>query len=79
MFDSINRSDGISLYDLAAILGAALMVLGTIYGFVLKWGPVICGLAGLLLGAGIGLFLDLTVFGKLRNTSKASSPEVVLM
>ena len=37
--DTIHHSDSVSLLDLAAISGAVFMLFGSIYGFVLKWGP----------------------------------------
>lgn len=58
ILDSIHRADGMSLFDGAMVLGAILMELGVIYGFVLEWGPIIWGLIGLLGGAVIGFLLD---------------------
>ena len=58
VFDSIHGADGISNVDTAMILGSMAMVLGTIYGFVLTWGPIICGLIGLLLGMILGYLID---------------------
>jgi len=59
IFDTIHHADGVSMFDGGAILGTASMVLGVIYGFVLPWGPIICGLAGLVGGFLIGFLLDL--------------------
>jgi hypothetical protein len=39
LFDSIYSSDGLSLFDLPAILAVVFGVFGSVYGFVLKWGP----------------------------------------
>lgn len=50
VMDTIHRADGISLFDGAEVSGAILMTLGVVYGFVLKWGPIIWGLIGLLAG-----------------------------
>ncbi|MDD4768018.1 MAG: hypothetical protein PHF87_10665 [Desulfotomaculaceae bacterium] len=58
IFDTIHHADGVSMFDGAAILGAALMTLGVIYGFVHEWGPVIWGLAGLVGGFGLGFVID---------------------
>ena len=44
LFDTIHRSDGESLLDLAAVLGTVFSVLGASFGFVLTWGPIIWGL-----------------------------------
>ena len=58
IFDTINQSDGISLIDIALILGTVFMVLGFIYGFVLAWGPIIWGLIGLMGGFVLGFIID---------------------
>ncbi len=80
VFDSIHQSDGLSLIDLAAILGTIFMLMGTIYGFLLKWGPIIWGLIGLVAGFIIGFVIKLiiTIKYKDRPESKKSS-EVVLI
>lgn len=74
ILDSIHRADGISLFDGAMVLGAIMMELGVIYGFVLEWGPIIWGLIGLLSGAVIGFLLDYfygSIFGrKKKKTSQ---------
>jgi hypothetical protein len=41
LFDTIHRADGSSMLDAATILGTVFMLLGAIYGYVLKWGPLI--------------------------------------
>lgn len=58
LFDTIQRSDGRSMFDGAAALGTAMMVLGSIYGFIWEWGPVIWGIIGLFGGGLIGFGLD---------------------
>ena len=58
VFDTINKADGISNMDNAMIIGSAGMVLGTIYGFVLYWGPIIWGFMGLVIGIFIGFMID---------------------
>ncbi len=88
LFDTIHRADGMSLFDGAAVSGAIFMELGVIYGFVLKWGPIVWALIGLAGGALLGFLLDY-YGGKLRkqklaketrNQAKAgkSNTEVVL-
>jgi hypothetical protein len=80
VFDTIHYADGISLFDGAAALGTALMVVGAIYGFILKWGPIVWGLIGLLTGAAIGFLLDCLI-GKRRvfNRKIERVPEVVVI
>lgn len=80
LFDTIHQSDGLSLLDIPMILASVFMLLGTIYGFVLKWGPIIWGLIGMLAGFGLGLLLKL--FRTMKNPDrqqKNSSSEVVLI
>lgn len=69
IFDTIHHSDGISLFDGALTLGTVFMVLGTIYGFIWTWGPIIWGLIGLFVGTGSGLMLDL-LFNKQKSSAK---------
>ncbi|TEB05290.1 hypothetical protein Psch_02331 [Pelotomaculum schinkii] len=74
-------SDGNSLIDGAAMAGTALMVLGVIYGFVLRWGPVIWGLIGLLAGVAAGALLALARSRIPHRSKKPNSmtAEVVLI
>lgn len=79
--DTINRSDGISLFDGAMVLGTVFMVLGVVYGYILAWGPIAWGLIGLLTGGVAGFLLDTLLPKKKRKKSKirGSSPEVVII
>ena len=82
LLDSINYSDGISLFDTSAILGAMFMVLGVIYGYVWKWGPIIWGLIGLGIGAILGFLIDIIPKNKLRKKkmlSKNDSEVIVII
>jgi len=81
IFDTIHRSDGISLFDGATALGTAFMVLGIIYGFVWKWGPILWALIGLLVGMALGFVLDLFI-SKVRRKKKMvgnKKSEVILI
>jgi hypothetical protein len=69
IFDAIHHTDGISMFDGGAILGTACMVWGVIYGFVLAWGPIICGLLGLGGGFLVGFLLDLS-FSKFKHSKQ---------
>jgi len=64
LFDTLHSSDGLSLFDLPAILGTIFMLFGSIYGFVLKWGPIWWGLIGLATGALLGLIIKLIITNK---------------
>lgn len=82
VFDTIHRADGISMFDGAALLGAACMTLGAVYGFILKWGPIIWGLIGLFTGAAIGFIFDYFIGRRRRSRGSYRSPgntEVMLM
>lgn len=67
LFDTMHQSDGLSLIDLAAILGTIFMLFGTIYGFVLEWGPIVWGLIGLVVGFALGLIIKLITTKKHSN------------
>lgn len=81
-FDTIYKSDGQSYFDIGAILGMIFMLLGAIYGFVLKWGPILCALFGLVIGGILG-FLIRFIYNKRTNPSKgkkeSNETEVVLI
>jgi hypothetical protein len=79
LFDTIHRADGISLFDAGAILGTCFMLLGSIYGYVLKWGPIIWGIIGMLSGLSIGILIKLWLVKKNKNGNKKISSEIVLM
>ncbi len=81
VFDTIHHSDGISLMDGATILGTLFAVLGAIYGFIWKWGPVIWGLIGLLFGFLVGLVFDLMMGKgvKKKRQRRTQISEVVVM
>lgn len=81
VFDTIQTSDGISLIDVSTILGTALMVLGVIYGYIWKWGPIIWGLIGLLGGAALGFLLDILPKKGPRSKNKVekNTSDVILM
>jgi len=70
LFDTIHHSDGKSILDVGLIFGCIFMLLGSIYGFILQWGPVIWGLIGLIFGLTIGILLKLLIIkneGKMTN------------
>lgn len=78
LFDSMHHSDGISLFDLAAVLGAIFMLLGSIYGYVLKLGPILWGAFGLLFGLLLGFLIDFTIYkSKLAKKIKQNKKEII--
>ncbi|TYP69548.1 hypothetical protein [Paenibacillus methanolicus] len=78
VIDTIHRVDGRSMLDGAMVGAAIFMVLGTIYGFVLHWGPVIWALIGLVGGFFLGLAVEFALNRKKINLSSAPKSEVVL-
>ncbi|GMK46260.1 hypothetical protein PghCCS26_33890 [Paenibacillus glycanilyticus] len=78
VIDSIHRVDGRSILDGAMVGGTVFMVLGTIYGFIWHWGPVIWGLIGLFIGFLIGLAIELAVNKKKLKFTSSRKSEVVI-
>lgn len=80
LFDSIHYADGTSLVDIAGILGCIFMLLGSIYGFILEWGPITWALIGLTSGLVVGFLIKWIYIKKTykRNFSK-SKTEVFVM
>ncbi|SES94456.1 hypothetical protein SAMN05660297_00955 [Natronincola peptidivorans] len=81
LFDTLHYSDGLSLLDLGAALGTIFMLLGSIYGFILRWGPIWWGLIGLFTGFFLGFIIKLVTtkkYEKNRSNLQKTS-EVVLM
>jgi len=76
--DTIDRPDRISALDSAVIMGTTFMVLGVIYGFVWKWGPIIWGLIGLLAGSALG-FIFYYLIGGRRGSKKSGLAKVILI
>ncbi|UOF90518.1 hypothetical protein LSG31_22115 [Fodinisporobacter ferrooxydans] len=81
LFDTIHQADGFSLFDVAAVLGTCGMLLGAIYGMVLKWGPILWGLIGLAAGLLLGFLLKLVFVKKQNNkmTKQSIATEVFLL
>lgn len=81
LFDSIHSSDGLSLLDLPMILAALFCLFASIYGFMLRWGPILWGIIGIIVGFSLGLIIKLSITKKYNyNRQKNSkSSEVVLI
>lgn len=79
LFDTIHRADGFSMFDAAGILGTCFMLLGSIYGFVLKWGPIIWGIIGAVSGLVLGFIIKLIMIKKNLGASNKITSEIVLM
>ena len=80
IFDTLHSSDGLSLLDLPIILASLFCLAGSIYGFLLTWGPVLWGIIGICVGFGLGLIIKLLTTKKYNNRQKKSkTTEVVLI
>jgi len=80
LFDTIHSADGLSLFDLPLILATFFCLFGGIYGFVLKWGPIMWGLIMMCIGFSLGLIIKLIITKKYNDRRKNSkSPEVVII
>lgn len=67
-----------SKFELAFILGCVFMLLGSIYGFIWPWGPIIWALIGLVFGGVVGLVLSF-IFLRRKWFKKKTKTEVVLI
>ncbi|MCL6572134.1 MAG: hypothetical protein K6T88_10685 [Bacillus sp. (in: Bacteria)] len=82
IFDTLHRSDGISLIDLAMALATAFSVICASIGFVLAWGPIYWGIIGAIFGFVLGLALKIffiKVFRKKKNLLRGIHTEVILI
>lgn len=80
LFDSIHSSDGLSLMDLPMLLATVFCLLGSIYGFLFIWGPVLWGIIGMIFGFSLGLIIKLMITKKFDNRQKnQKSTEVVVI
>jgi hypothetical protein len=77
-FDTMHSFNTKSQFDLPMMLGVLLALLGCIYGFVLRWGPVIWGVIGGAAGFAIGLLTKLMRFNK-QKTNRIESEVVILV
>lgn len=73
IFDTINRADGLSLFDGMAAGGTLFLVLGAIFGYSWTWGPIIWGLIGLVFGSTLGYVLDRFVSRAIRPKNRPES------
>ncbi|MBU9710230.1 hypothetical protein [Evansella tamaricis] len=81
LFDTIHKSDGISLFNKGMFLAVIFSVIGASRGFVLEWGPIYWGLIGAGGGFLLGFITDLILM-KLHHKKKVlkgKSSEVILI
>ncbi|MBP1948649.1 hypothetical protein [Virgibacillus litoralis] len=82
LFDTLHRSDGVSLFDMASAFATAFAVIGASVGFHLKLGPIIWGIIGAVVGFVLGFVIKLFI-QKLKQShqlkKKNKSTELVLI
>jgi hypothetical protein len=76
--DTIHRSDGTSIFDVPAILATIFMLLGGVYGFILKWGPIIWSGIGFIAGFSLGFTIKLINL-KLKQNTKTPKTDIVII
>jgi hypothetical protein len=74
----VDRGMDVTFIDLAFAIGTALSVIGAIYGYALKWGPIIWGLIGFFLGVIIAYLLTVGS-SKKQSKRKDNDPTEVLL
>lgn len=80
LFDSMHSSDGLSLFDLPSILAVIFGIFGGIYGFILRWGPLIWGLIAICIGFTLGFIIKLIITKKYSDRQRDKrGAEVVLI
>ena len=79
LFDSIHSSDGLSLLDFPIVLATIFCLVGSIYGFLLTWGPLLWGLIGMFVGFTLGLIVKLIMTKMEIKQNNKKATEVVLL
>lgn len=81
LFDSIHSSDGKNRMAFVFILGTIGTILGSIWGFQLDWGPILCGFIGAVIGSIIGLLIMLITYlvRKQHYSSKKSLGVIIIV
>ncbi|MCE4051706.1 hypothetical protein [Bacillus sp. Au-Bac7] len=81
LFDTIHRSDGVSLINKGIVFAVFFSVLGASRGFVLEWGPIYWGLIGAISGFILGFLIDLFLHRgrKVSGRAKGKTSEVLII
>ncbi|WP_409254256.1 hypothetical protein V1502_10305 [Bacillus sp. SCS-153A] len=82
LFDSLHRSDGVSLINKGMFLAVIFAVIGASRGFILEWGPIYWGLIGAGFGFVLGFIIDFTqIFLQRKKTKflKGKGAEVIMI
>lgn len=79
LFDTLQRADGQSMFDLPSVIATIAMTLGVMWGFMWQWGPIIWGLLFFIGGLLGGFVIKYLLY---KNSLKANlhcKGEVVLI
>ncbi|QDI91788.1 hypothetical protein EPH95_11890 [Salicibibacter halophilus] len=82
LFDTIQHSDGISLFDIGAALAVVFSVIFASRGFEWEWGPIYWGLIGAAFGFLLGFIIKLIwvkVFHKRKQLFREEKSEVIVV
>lgn len=82
LFDSLHRSDGVSLISKGFSLAVVFSVIGASKGFVWEWGPIYWGIIGAIFGFLLGVAIDLfmnKLVKKKQRTIRGKHAEVILI
>jgi hypothetical protein len=82
LFDTIHRSDGISLSQTGLFLAVIFSTIGASRGFVLDWGPIYWGGIGAFFGFVLGFLFDLFVqksVKKKQRVLRGKASEVIVI
>ncbi|SEQ65354.1 hypothetical protein SAMN05216232_3013 [Virgibacillus subterraneus] len=82
LFDTLHKSDGLSLFDMATAFATAFAVIGASVGFHLELGPIIWGIFGAVGGFVLGFVIKL-IIQKLKQNHRIKmnnkSTELILI
>ncbi|PAK43405.1 hypothetical protein [Priestia megaterium] len=70
LFDTIHRSDGVSLSQTGLFLAVIFSTIGASRGFILEWGPIYWGLIGAFFGFVLGFLFDLFVQKRVKKKQR---------
>lgn len=70
LFDTIHRSDGVSLSQTGLFLAVIFSTIGASRGFILEWGPIYWGLIGAFFGFVLGFLFDFFVQKRVKKKQR---------
>jgi hypothetical protein len=70
LFDTIHRSDGVSLSQTGLFLAVIFSTIGASRGFILDWGPIYWELIGAFFGFVLGFLFDFFVQKRVKKKQR---------